>query len=147
MIHTTLAECIASELSIRDNLRNVIERMKLFKTSFRWDPTSMLLQQKLERQHNADIRSHLKHSKDPEAAIRKLCSSNYHARFNLEGGPLAHFWVITCGTPDCYLYYNLHHILVDEYTCDTILKSVFDACNGIPGRDDQASDWPLGSVD
>lgn len=131
-----------------DNLRNVIEQMELFKTSFKWDPTSMLLQRKLERQHNIDIQSYdLEYSKEPEAAIKKFCSDNYHARFNLEEGPLAHFWVISCGTSDCYLYYNIHHILADEYTCDILLKSIFDACYGVSGRDDQASYWPLCPVD
>ena len=85
-----------------DNLRNVIEKMELFKTSFKWDSTSMLLQRKLGRQLNVDIQSYdLECSKEPEVAIKKFCSSNYHARFNFEEGPLAYFWVIACGTSDC----------------------------------------------
>lgn len=131
-----------------DNLRNVIEKMELFKTSFEWDPTSMLLQRKPGRQLNVDIQSYdLECSKEPEAAIKKICSSNYHARFNLEEGPLAYFWVIACGTSDCYLYYNIHHILADEYTCDILLKSIFDACYGVSGGNDQASYWPLCPAD
>ncbi|TAQ85239.1 hypothetical protein B7494_g6435 [Chlorociboria aeruginascens] len=80
-------------------------------------------------------------SEDVVAQVRTICGDDYKIIFDLESGPLARLRLFASNGRDYYLYYNIHHVLVDEWTCDKVVTAVLKEYRGFPWRDTIDPSW------
>ncbi|PYH90753.1 acetyl-CoA synthetase-like protein [Aspergillus ellipticus CBS 707.79] len=92
-----------------------------FKLKFTWDSQNNHLVQTLKSEATVpvDLVSMQGLNEIQEA------SHKYSQRiFDLEEGPMAHFAVFDRGSGNVALFYNIHHILVDEWTTQQMLSCI-----------------------
>jgi Condensation domain len=75
------------------------------------------------------------------AAVRKVYDHDSKTVFDLQEGPLARFRVFASDSEDSYLYHNIHHVLVDAWTCEKVVDAVLKEYHGSPWRDTMDRSW------
>ena len=101
------------------SLRAVAQSLDTFRITFEWDSNMGCLRQWLYPRPNIFVRLHkLEDRDDVEALVRKVCGEDFKTIFDLEKGPLARCHVFIPSPEECYFFYNIHHIVVDEWACE-----------------------------
>jgi amino acid adenylation domain-containing protein len=122
----------------------VTRSIDLFTITFHWDNSTQSLHQRKNPELHVPV-DLMKVDWDQEGAVsstKKILSHDMEQAFDLETGPLAKFWIIgSTSDQHCFLYYNIHHILVDEWTCDMLIHSFLQECSGLSWREGFTSSW------
>ncbi|KAM5357644.1 hypothetical protein ACJZ2D_016057 [Fusarium nematophilum] len=126
-----------------DSLRAVLEPFDIFYLTFEWDYAMGTLERRLhsDLQVSLDLEDENDDGLDALGTFWDTIAKDYQKAFDLENGPLASFRIIASGSGDCYLYYNIHHVLVDEWTCGMIIEAVRKQYRGIPWRETISPSW------
>ncbi|KAG9230477.1 hypothetical protein BJ875DRAFT_546147 [Amylocarpus encephaloides] len=125
-----------------DSLKAVVEFFDIFKITFEWHFDTESLNQRLNSESKTSLELHnLDACKDVLAAVRLICSQDYRRPFNLESGPLSSFRLFTSKAKDAFLYYNIHHVLVDEWTCDKLVTAIIKEYQGLPWKQTIDLSW------
>jgi amino acid adenylation domain-containing protein len=123
------------------SIRNVIQSLDIFRIKFEWNYDLETLQQRLNLASDVPVELYdLVNCEEGTAALKRFCSENHKTVFDLECGPLARFWVLLLNS-ECYLYYNIHHILVDEWTCEKLTDAFLKEYCGLPWHDGMRPSW------
>ncbi|KPM37546.1 Linear gramicidin synthase subunit B [Neonectria ditissima] len=126
-----------------DSLHAVLESFDIFYLTFVWNYTTGTLERRLHSELQASLYLENVEDDGPDALgiFWDTIAKDYQRAFDLENGPLASFRIISPGPGDCYLYYNIHHVLVDEWTCEMIVEALRKQYRGIQWRETISPSW------
>ena len=124
------------------SLKTVVDCFDIFKITFEWNYVMESLQQRLHSESIVFMELHLLgNCEDTPTMVRNICHNDRKTVFDLENGPLARFRVFASSGKDFYLYYNIHHVLVDEWTCEKFVDALLKQYHGFSWRDTMNPSW------
>jgi len=97
---------------IYDSVNAIMEAFNIFKITFEWNHA---FETRLHRRSNVLVElQEIESGDDGMSVVRSIYRKDYRTLFDITRQPLARFRIFTSVSKHCYLYYNIHHILVDE---------------------------------
>jgi Condensation domain len=125
-----------------DSVNAVMEAFDIFKITFEWNHASEFLQTRLHRRSNVLVEmQEIESGDDGMSVVRSVCRKDYRTLFDMTRRPLARFRIFTSVSKHCYLYYNIHHILVDEWTCEMLMDAILKEYHGTSWQNTTHASW------
>lgn len=125
-----------------DSVQAVVEVFDIFKITFEWNEASKSLQTCLHQKASVSIQSQeIGPGDEGISVVRSVCRMDYRTAFDMAGQPLARFRIFTSGSKHCYFYYNIHHILVDEWTTEMLMDAILKQYHGTSWRNAIQVSW------
>ena len=109
----------------------LLNRHEILRTVFKLDETGEVSQYILTKEElNFNIGYlDFKKEKNPLEAARKYVLSDSHKPFNLDKGPLLRVALLHISSDNYQLYFNMHHIISDEWSMDILFKDIMTFYN------------------
>ncbi|PYH43509.1 acetyl-CoA synthetase-like protein [Aspergillus saccharolyticus JOP 1030-1] len=117
----TLKDASASRMA--EAIRYVVHHIDAFRLTFTWNSHTNCLQQALKSELTVPVE--LVAMKDL-TEIQEASRQYAQRCWDLENGPMAQFVVFDRGAEGIAIFYNIHHILVDEWTTQQMLETILD---------------------
>ena len=126
MPHSNILDGSYDVYCLEKAIRSVIERHEVLRTVFKINENGEVRQYILtsdELNFSIDFKDYRKLS-NPEAAYKEYISKDSAQPFDLANGPLFRASLIRIFDEQYVLYYNLHHIVSDEWSMEVLLRDV-----------------------
>ncbi|RAH75046.1 acetyl-CoA synthetase-like protein [Aspergillus aculeatinus CBS 121060] len=117
----TLKDVSASRMA--EAIRYVVHHIDAFRLTFTWNSDKSSLQQTLQSESAVPVELV---AMEDLTEIKKTSRQYAQRCWDLENGPMALFIVFDRGAENIAIFYNIHHILVDEWTTQQMLETILD---------------------
>ncbi|RAH86810.1 acetyl-CoA synthetase-like protein [Aspergillus japonicus CBS 114.51] len=117
----TLKGVSASRMA--EAIRHVVHHIDAFRLTFTWNSDKNSLEQALKSKSTVPVELV---AMEDLTEIKKTSRQYAQRCWDLENGPMALFVVFDRGAENIAIFYNIHHILVDEWTTQQMLETILD---------------------